>query len=187
MCFVSIFRWDEAKDKILREVQLQQPFLERVDSKEAGLKWTEIANFLNTHPLFKESARPRDQDSVRDRFNRLLSDFNARMRKEKNSSGSSPEDLTEVESALEEIQSMIVNSLPKKPPEVQASKRSRVMQIRHKAMKIRSQTGQTDEGKSDSEKSSDSVTKPRRCRKRRGTDAPEYLRMRQSSDCEIRK
>ena len=184
--FYSLFRWDESKDKILiREVQLQQPFLERVGSKEAGLKWTEIANSLNAHPLFKECSSLRDQRSVRDRFNRLLSDFNTKMRKEENISGSSPPDLTEFELALEEIQNMIVNSLPNQPQEVQASERSKAMQVRDKAIKTWSQT---DEEKSDSEESSDSVSKPRSSRKRRrGGDALEYLQMRQSLENEIRK
>ena len=134
--FCSIFRWDDAKDKILiREVRLQEPYLEREGSKEAGVKWTEISNCFNAHALFKSCASLRDQRSVRERFNRLLSDFNSKMRKEESSSGTSPPDLTEVETALEEIQNILVNSTQNKPQEVQVSERAKATQMRDKAMK----------------------------------------------------
>ena len=192
----SIFRWDEAKDiALVREVRLQQPYIERVGSKEAGLKWTEIANSLNALPSFKEFGQsPRDQRSVRERFNKLLGDFNAKMKKGENSP--CHDDLSEIEVAMEEIQACICNSMSNKPPQTQtqSSERAKAIAIRDKAIKTWSQSKQVDssncsEDKSDSEESASSDSlKPRSKRKRRrGNDALEYMEMKQVTDQEIRK
>ena len=42
-------------------------------TKESGQAWNEVANGVNKHEGFK--VMPRDQRSVRDRFNKLLADF----------------------------------------------------------------------------------------------------------------
>ena len=188
-------RWDDSKDiALIREVRMQQPYLERVGSKEAGIKWTEIANSLNAHPRFKDFSR--DQRSVRERFNRLWSEFSAKIRKEENSSGTSPDDLTEVELVLEEIQTIIRNSMPNKSSQVKANERAKAMTIRDQAMKTWSKSTKSEndasnlDDRSDSEESStsDSYTKPRSSRKRRkGNDALEYMQIRHSSDVEMKK
>ena len=73
------FRWTERKDVLLlREVRMEQPFIYRTGSKEAGQKWTDIAANLNKHPDFQMS---RDQRSVRERFNKLLQDFTSKINK----------------------------------------------------------------------------------------------------------
>ena len=64
--------------------------------------WNEGANGVNKHEGFK--AMPRDQRSVRDRLNKLLADFNAKMRKEEGESGTNPGPLSEAETILEEIE-----------------------------------------------------------------------------------
>ena len=92
----------------MREVRQKEPYVERTGSKEAGQKWSEIAAAINTHADFV--AMPRDQRSVRERFNKLLSDFNTKMQKEEKASGISPDDLTEVEQILEEIQEVIASA-----------------------------------------------------------------------------
>ena len=94
--FSGTFRWDEKKDKILlREVRQKEPYIERSGSKEAGQKWSEIAAVINTHADF--AMMPRDQRSVRERFTKLLNDFNTKMNKEEKASGISPDDLSEVD------------------------------------------------------------------------------------------
>ena len=75
----------------MREVRQNAPYMERVGSEETGRKWSEIAAAINTHADFV--VMPRDQRSMRERFNKLLSDLNAKMHKEEKSSGISPDDL----------------------------------------------------------------------------------------------
>jgi hypothetical protein len=89
----------------LREVRAIEPYTERTGSKEAGQKWSEIATAINTNADF--AIMPRDQRSVRERFNKLLNDFNTKVHKEEKASGIIPDDLSEVEQILEEIQEII--------------------------------------------------------------------------------
>ena len=103
VCISGTFRCDEKKDKILLiEVWQKQPHLERTGSKEAGHKWSAIEDAVNTHANF--AVIPRDRGSVRERFNKLISDFNTIMRKEKKAFGISPDDLSELDQILQEIQ-----------------------------------------------------------------------------------
>ena len=83
--------------------------MERIGSKEAGQKRSEIAAAINIHADF--AVMPRDQRSVRERFNKLLSDFNAKMQREVKASGISPDDLSEVDQMLEEIQEVITSNV----------------------------------------------------------------------------
>ena len=53
---------------------------------------------------------PRDQRSVRERFDKLISDFNTKMQKKEKASGNSPYDLSEVDQILEEIQEVITSN-----------------------------------------------------------------------------
>ena len=109
LCFSGTFRWDEKKDKILlREVRQKEPHVEWTGSKEAGQKWSEIAAAINTHADFAVMAR--DQRSMRERLNKLLSDFNAKMQKEEKASGISPDDLSKLDQILEEIQEVIASN-----------------------------------------------------------------------------
>ena len=65
-----------------------------------------MANGVNQHEGFK--VMPRDQRSVRDRFNKLLTDFKAKVRKEEGESGTNPEPFSEAETILEEIDEQIL-------------------------------------------------------------------------------
>ena len=47
---------------------------------------------------------PRDQRSVRDRFNKLLGDYKTKMKKEEGESGTNREPLSEAEIILQEIE-----------------------------------------------------------------------------------
>lgn len=109
LCFSGIFRWDEKKYKILlREVRQKEPCVERIGSKEAGQKWSEIAAAINIHADF--AVIPRDQRSVRERFNKLLNDFNTKMQKEEKATGTGSDDLNKVDQILEEIHKVIASN-----------------------------------------------------------------------------
>lgn len=83
-------------------------YVERVGSKEAGQKRSEIAAAINSHANF--AVMPRDQRSVREWFNKLLSDFSVKLQKEEKVSGISPDDLSEVDQIVEEIQEVITSN-----------------------------------------------------------------------------
>lgn len=76
-------------------------------SKLAGQKWKEVADNLNCLQAFKDS--PRDQRSVRERFQKIIDLFKAKIRKEEAASGISPEPLTETEQLAEEIVEIMDN------------------------------------------------------------------------------
>ena len=67
----------------------------------------EVADNLNCLQAFKDS--PRDQRSVRERFQKIIDLFKAKVRKEEASSGISPEPLTETEQLAEEIVEIMDN------------------------------------------------------------------------------
>ena len=67
----------------------------------------EVADNLNCLQAFKDS--PRDQRSVRERFQKIIDLFKAKVRKEEPSSGISPEPLTETEQLAEEIVEIMDN------------------------------------------------------------------------------
>ena len=96
LTFIGAFRWTEDKDRsLLREIRVVEPYNYMVGSKEAGQGWTEVANNLNYYEGFKEM--PRDQRSVRERFNKLVGEFKTKMRKEEQASGIAPDPPTENE------------------------------------------------------------------------------------------
>ena len=66
-----------------------------------------MADNLNCLQAFKDS--PRDQRSVRERFQKIIDLFKAKVRKEEASSGISPEPLTETEQLAEEIVEIMDN------------------------------------------------------------------------------
>lgn len=180
--FSGTFRWDEKKDKILlREVRQKEPYIERIGSKEAGQKWSEIASAINAHADF--AIMPRDQRSVRERFNKLLSDFNTKIRKEEKASGISPDDLSEVEQILEEIQAIMTSNASSACSSNEKGKceRAKALAIRHKAM-----TSWGKEAAEDGDEDED--PKPRRKRNRRsGADPLEYLKIKREADVELKK
>ena len=66
-----------------------------------------MADNLNCLQAFKDS--PRDQRSVRERFQKIIDLLKSKMRKEEASSGISPEPLTETEQLAEEIVEIMDN------------------------------------------------------------------------------
>ena len=174
------FRWTERKDVLLlREVRMEQPFIYRTGSKEAGQKWTDIAANLNKHPDFQMS---RDQRSVRERFNKLLQDFTSKINKEENASGISPAPPTEAEHILEEIKEVIAsNVLAPKTNNKAEGERNKALKIRNQAMKTWGKENQKEDDEEVQEK-------PRRKRNRRSTADPlEYLASKRESEMELRK
>lgn len=91
----------------MREVRFIEPYLHKSSSKSVGKKWKEVADNVNSLPVFKESRR--DMRSVRERYQKLLELFKIRMRNEELGSGISPEPLSESEELIEEIVEIIKN------------------------------------------------------------------------------
>ena len=181
--FSGTFRWGEKKDKILlREVRQKEPYIERSGSKEAGQKWSEIAAVINTHADF--AMMPRDQRSVRERFTKLLNDFNTKMNKEEKASGISPDDLSEVEQILEEIKEIITSNVStacNSKDKSESERAKAAMVIRNKAM--------TSWGKeADEDGIEEADIKPKRKRSRRsGADPLEYLKIKKDAEMELKK
>ena len=144
--------------------------MERIGSKEAGQKWSEIAAAINIHADF--AVMPRDQRSVRERFNKLLSDFNAKMQ-------------SEVDQILEEIQEVItsnaISPCAANEKGKSESERAKALAIRNRAM--------TSWGKETAEDvNEEENTNPRRKRSRRsGSDPLEYLKMKRETEMELKK
>lgn len=135
--FRGTFRWNVTKDKLLLiEVRFIEPYLNIVGSKEVGQRWTEVAEHLNSQDGFREN--PRDQRSVRERFNKVLNEFKAKTRSEEAASGIAVELLTENEILLEEIVEIMqsLSSEQTSNTKVSESKeREKAQKMRDKAMK----------------------------------------------------
>ena len=157
--------------------------MQRIGSKEAGQKWSEITSAINTHADF--TTMPRDQRSVRERFNKLLSDFNTKMQKEEKASGISPDDLSEVDQILEEIQEVITSNAISP---CASSDKGKSESERAKALAVRNRT-MTSWGKETVEDADeDENNKPRRKRSRRsGGDPLEYLKTEREAQMELKK
>jgi hypothetical protein len=78
-----------------------EPYIWKGGSKQAGQGWTETAKLINTYEGFKDM--PRDQQAVRERFNKLMGEFRSKTRAELNACGISPDPPMEIEILLEEI------------------------------------------------------------------------------------
>ncbi|CAH3138073.1 unnamed protein product [Porites lobata] len=78
----ELFIWKKHHDLLLlKEVVLEEPFKHNNGSKEKGTSWSKIADALTQHGM-KVTQR-----SVRERFDKLYSDFKEREREEKQASG----------------------------------------------------------------------------------------------------
>ena len=152
------------KDKLLlTEARFIEPYLNKVGSKEAGQRWTEVSEHLNSQDGFREN--PRDQRSVRERVNKLLNEFKAKTRLEEAASGIAVEPLTENEILLEEIVEIMqsLSSEQTSSTKISESKeREKALKMRDKAMKTWGKT-KKDADHSDSDESDEKcVTTPRR-------------------------
>ena len=78
----ELFIWKKHHDLLLlKEVVLEEQFKHNNGSKEKGASWSKIADALTQHGM-KVTRR-----SVRERFDKLYSDFKEREREEKRASG----------------------------------------------------------------------------------------------------
>ena len=69
--FSGTFRWTSDKDyTLVKELRFLEPYLCKNGSKLAGQKWKEVADNLNCLQVFTDS--PRDQRSVKERFQRII-------------------------------------------------------------------------------------------------------------------
>ena len=85
---------------LCREVLVIEPYQFKKGTVERGNLWTAIADNLNNVQEIKFRIKPR---SVRERYDLLVSRFRNKIRQEERETGTSPPELTEVESMLEEI------------------------------------------------------------------------------------
>ena len=93
------FHWTSDKDYTL--VWFLETYLYKSGSKLVGQKWKEVADNFDCLQPFKDS--PRDQRSFRERFQKIIDLFKAKIRKEEAAIGISPEPLTETEQLAMEI------------------------------------------------------------------------------------
>ena len=185
------FRWTEAKHTLLlRELHSSEPFLYKVGSKEAGQKWTEVAEKLNCYSLFRDM--PRDQRSVREQFNKLLKDYKNKKNKEERASGINPDPPTENEVMLEDI-AEAMESTPLRVENANSKKddkkRKEALACRDKAMTTWAKAGASGDI-SDSGHESDTAKKTvkRRGRKRRASSDPfQYLAEKTAKETDLRK
>ena len=185
------FRWNEAKSTLLlRELYSSEPFLYKVGSKEAGQKWTEVAEKLNCYSLFRDM--PRDQRSVREQFNKLLKDYKNKKDKEERASGINPDPPTENEVILEEI----IEAIASTPLRVENAnskkddqKRKEALACRDKAMTTWAKAGTSAEvSDSGDESDMEKKTVKRRGRKRRASSDPfQYLAEKTAKETDLRK
>ena len=90
--------WKEWHEKVLlAEIALIEPYKYKFGTKERGAAWKEIADMLNAKEEFKVSHR-----SVREKFDKMIKDFNKNENEEEKASGVEVE-YTEIHRALEDI------------------------------------------------------------------------------------
>ena len=164
-----------------------------IGSKEAGQKWTEIAENLNCHGMFQEM--PRDQRSVRDQFNKLIGNYKRKKTMEEKSSGVSPNPPTENESILEDILE-IMESTPIRNPVIvlknEEKKREEALATSEIAMntwkKAEKCCQDENEEDSDIEDQEELEPKPAKKRKRRSCADPiQYLVQKTANEKELSK
>jgi len=153
---------------LLTEVRFMEPYLHKVGSKETGQHWTEVAEHLNSRDEFREN--PRDQRSVRKRFNKLLNEFKEKTRSEEAASEIAVDPLTENEILLEEIVEIMQSLISERTSNTKMSEskeREKALKMRDKAMNTWGKT-KKDTDQSDSDGLDEKcMTTPRRKRQRR--------------------
>ena len=169
--------WTEEHDTLLcREILVEEPFSYRHGSRERGKCWDRIAEFLNKIELPKFSV---DQRAVRDRYVKLEKAFKRKTREELRASGIAPDEPTELDQALEEINARSENAEQErdanregKQQEMEREKET-AETMRRRAMESLSQT-RSREG----------------CKKRKSGETSEYvgyLREKRAVDMRVRE
>ena len=166
-----------------------EPFLYKVGSKQAGQKWTEVAEKLNCFSLFRDM--PRDQRSMREQFNKLLKDYKNKKTKEEKASGINPDPPTENETLLEEIVEAMEsttllagNANSKKDDQ----KRKDALACRDKPMTTWAKAGASgDASDSEDESVTEKKTKRRGRKGRASSDPFQYLAEKTAKETDLRK
>ena len=100
-----MMKWETEKDDLLiKEMFTERPWEYPSGCSQRGLAWGNIANVLNLLDGFSVNQR-----SVRDRYNHLISKYKQKRNKEEKASGINP-DHTEMDDALEELDSLFKES-----------------------------------------------------------------------------
>ena len=93
--------WTEIHDTLLcREVLLEEPYKYKKGSNERGKKWTEIAEALNKSEEVKFKVTQR---GVRERMERFQKKQMEKKKEEESASGIAVDDVTELETLIDEI------------------------------------------------------------------------------------
>ena len=168
--YSGTFRWTEIKDKILlREVRFIEPYQFKAGSKESGQAWSEVAGAVNQYDGFK--VMPRDQRSVRDRFNKLVGDYK---RKEEGSQEQIPNPCLKQKSFykkfMKKMKSAKIN-LVSIENEQQKNECKKAMAVRDAAIK----TWGKSKDITDSDEEEGPSEKPKRRKRRSGGNALQYL------------
>ena len=165
----------------------REPYLFKIGSKEAGQKWSEIASALNTHSDFAKM--PREQRSVRERFNKIIGEFKAKMSREEKASGITPDNLTKTEILLEEIKEIITSSSStcSMNSTTKEADRAKAMSVRKMAMESWGKRSAKEGNEDDDDDEDDQVVKRRKRTRRSAVDPMDYLKMRRESEIEMKK
>ena len=158
--------WTNVHDKLLcREVLVIEPYRFKKGTVERGNLWTAIAdNLINVQEIkFKVKQR-----SVRERYDLLVARFRNKIRQERET-GTSPPELTEVESMLEEI----IERENLASSQVNQSNKAKVDNDRKAAEEIRKRAM---ESMSKGDKENDGGEPPKKRVRRNGSDAIEFLK-----------
>ena len=129
------FRWNGEKNTLLHELYSSEPFKYNVGSKEAGQKWTEVAEKLNCYSLFREENKKTKNKNKNKKT------------KEERVSGINPDPPTENEVILEKITESI-ESTPlrvENPNSKDDQKRQEGLTCTDKAMPTWAKTGTSGE------------------------------------------
>ena len=130
--------WTETKDlTLLREMAAEGLMHHKPKSRDRGAAWQKVVDHLNPLPDFDVATR-----SIRDRFNNLAKKHKVRMAKEERGTGGGGEELSELESLLEEL-TEIGEETDQRLEEEAATRRNEMDEDRRKALEMRKRAMET--------------------------------------------
>lgn len=173
--------WTEAHDlRLCREVLHDEPYQRKKGSNERGEAWTQIAKRLSGSD---ELVFRVDQRGVRERMERLKTNYKAKIREEESASGITVEEIRELDALIceiierermtEEVRESNANWKKNDADKKTAEELRKVAMERH---------GETRQG-SEEEDNTDKKVK----RRKSGGDAVEFLREKTQMEKELRK
>ena len=142
----EVFVWKIWHEEVLlAEVSTVEPYKFKVGTKEPGKAWREVSDNLNA---LKDLGFKTTHRSVRDKFEKMLRDFEKKENEEKMASGVDVE-YTEIDKALEDIKVRIaeVDEVQEREKEKIIKEKVAAEQMRSKAMETLSETKKRSMGK----------------------------------------